>query len=123
MRPQNQFPHLNRFKEKFEVTDETIFAWNGEIFCDFELSPALYAHEFTHHKQQDIIGKEVWLENYLNDPKFRLEQELEAYKVQLKVIKDKNWKHKEMLLCAKSLSSKLYGGLLSEAEARKILCD
>lgn len=121
MKPQGEFPLLERFKEVFPVTPHTIFAYNHEIYCDYELPEHLIIHEQTHHKQQDRDGLDYWIDNYLKDPKYRAEQEIEAYKAQLESIKDRNHRTKVRIESARNLSSELYGNLLTFQEALTVL--
>lgn len=47
------------------------------------ITPDLEVHEGTHGRQQEEAGgPEIWWQKYLYDPKFRLEQEIEAYRNQ-----------------------------------------
>jgi hypothetical protein len=80
----------------------------------------LKVHERTHRKQQgdDPAG---WWKKYLADPKFRLDQEVEAYRNQYQFYKGRNHNLKEQVSflghIADDLSSEIYGGIISRAEA------
>jgi len=119
--PQSKFPLLDKYKEKFEITPRTIFAYDNEIYSDYDLPYHLIVHEETHHKQQNACGLDNWVEKYLNDPEFRLWQEVEAYKKQLSVIKDREARFHIKLECIKNLSSDLYGNIVTKDEAKKLL--
>jgi len=121
IKPQSEFPLLSRFKEVFPITTHTIFAYNHVIYCDYKLPDHLIVHEETHHRQQDRDGLDYWIDNYLKDPKYRLEQEIEAYKNQLQSIKDRNQRSKIRIESARNLSSELYGNLLTFQEALTVL--
>jgi len=112
------FPECEKFK--------AIFCYGEVIYNPFKanVTPDLVEHESTHSKQQ---GKtpELWWEEYLYNPTFRLEQETEAYRAQYKFVK-KNVKDREAVSwflneVSRSLSSILYGNLVSFAEARKLI--
>ena len=118
---QKEFPLLERYKEKFEITDTTIFAYDGNIYCDYELTNDLLIHEMTHLKQQEVIGLDGWVEKYLNDDDFRLRMEIDAYRKQIISLKDGNKKARCRIECAKALSSPLYGNIINYEEALQVL--
>lgn len=121
MKPQADFPKLEEFKKAFKITEKTIFAYDGVIYCNYDLTDDLIVHETTHHKQQERDGLDYWTEHYLNDPQYRLSQEIEAYKAQIQSIKDKNHQTKIKLQSAKTLASDLYGNLVTYQEALQLL--
>lgn len=85
-----------------------------------QLPPHLIKHEETHIAQQgdDPAG---WWEKYLADPKFRYQQELEAYRVQFRAAEYLNRGNRRVLLAqiAADLSSAMYGKIVTKAEALK----
>jgi len=121
IRQQSQFPHIERFKEVFDIDDKTIFAWDEVIYSNYNLPNHLIIHERTHHEQQRHYGLEYWLENYIKDPEFRLKMELQAYVHQIKFVSDRNEKTKLRMECARNLSSSLYANLISYEQAYKKL--
>lgn len=96
----------------------TCHCHNGNIFNE---RSDLFVHEWVHMEQQEKMGVGEWWKKFLDDPKFRLEQELEAYKLQWNYIKDiipdrnKRFPFKKNIV--NHLSGKMYGGLLSYANA------
>jgi hypothetical protein len=120
-KPQNEFPLIMEYKKVFKITDQTIFAYNDTIFCNYELPDYLLVHEQTHLEQQETLGLENWLNGYLKDPQFRLDMEIEAFTEQLKYIKDRNQRNKIRIESAKSLSSSLYGNIINYEDALKLL--
>ena len=76
-----------------------------------------------HLKQQQKIGADIWIEKYLKDPKFRLEQEIEAYKVQLINIKDRNKRFITKNILINILSGAQYGNMVSKEEVNKLLTE
>lgn len=44
------------------------------------------AHELVHLERQKLIGVDVWWDKYINDEKFRFNEELLAYKAQYKYV-------------------------------------
>lgn len=114
---QEEFPLIDEFKKHFPITERTIFAYDHVIYCNRDISPDLIVHEKRHFEQQDTIGLERWVYGYLNNDEFRLEMELDAYKTQIKSIKDRNHKFRVLQESARNLSSDLYGNLLTYEEA------
>lgn len=121
IRPQSKFPLLEEYRKHFKITPQTIFAYDNCIYCNYDLPYDLLIHEQTHLEQQKRDGLDYWVTNYLNDPKYRLAQELEAYTAQLQSIKDRNWRAKIRMESATNLSSDLYGDMLSFQEALNML--
>jgi hypothetical protein len=122
IKPQSEFPLMDLYQEYFkDITDKTVFAYNNTIYSNYPMSDDFIKHEETHLKQQDKIGLSNWVNQYLENKQFRLEQEIEAFKVQLNSIKDRNHKKEVLFESAKNLSGKLYGNLLTLNEAINIL--
>ena len=100
-----------------------VFAGDNEIHCAYpELLPDdVVAHEELHMKQHVQYGFKYWWEQYLEDPEFRLAQEIEAYQAQYQyMVEHYNSKHRKFLLkrIAHDLSGKLYGNLITFEEAK-----
>lgn len=82
-------------------------------------------HERVHLRQQGYTqaGAAAWWKQYLADPKFRYEQELEAYGAQYqflrKTVKDRNALTQKTHKLARLLSSEMYGSLATFDEALK----
>ena len=125
LRPQKEFPYLKQYQAKFEVNDETVFAYKGDIFSNHPIPPDIYVHEVCHLERQNKIGADEWEKKYLSDDKFRLDEELMAYRVQLRIVnkytKDKNKQNEARVNCARALCGKLYGEIIDYAEAFKRL--
>lgn len=121
VKPQKEFPLLDRYSQIFPITDKTIFAYNDIIYTDYNLPPDIIIHEKTHLLQQKRDGLEFWVENYLTNPKYRLKQEIEAYMEQIKSINHQKSKILLIKECIQHLTSGLYGDIVSEAEAKKLL--
>lgn len=119
---------------------EAIFAYKDRIYNPYhlEITPDREDHEQVHLKQQNNQPEE-WYRRYLSDSKFRLEQELEAYRKQYIFIKEhfekteaklkgENKRFKDYTASkaiewglnkmAEALSSRTYGNLLSFGEAK-----
>jgi hypothetical protein len=123
---QQKPPIYDKCVEHFGVDweDGVIFTYGDTIYCKYDLSENKIVHESTHIKQQDDDPDEWW-NKYFNDPEFRLQQELEAYKNESvwinKNIKDRNYKTLLITENARALSSKMYGNIISFSEAYRLL--
>lgn len=102
-----------------------ITAQRGKIYlCDQKnVRQDLIVHEEIHLKQQGD-NYDDWLKRYQTDKEFRIAQEVEAYRGQLKYI-EKIRGHADMLSAtvffAKFLSSDVYGNVITADEAIKKL--
>lgn len=120
-KPQSEFPLLERYKEVFGVTPNTIFAYDKVIYCDYELPEHLQIHERRHLIRQQKIGVDEWVDKYLTDTQFRLNEEVIAYKEQLESVKNRSARHRLRIQCANDLASPLYGNIVTLQEAIKLL--
>jgi len=116
----------NRAVEMFgaDFNRGTTFTVGNTIYCKGNISPDLLEHEKVHIKQQGSNWKEWW-EKYFTNEKFRLDQELEAYKTQYRWIKtnikDRNLQSKYLMFFSSCLSGKMYGNILSMTDAIKFI--
>lgn len=89
------------------------------------MSADLIAHEETHIRQQTEMGAEAWYKKYIEYPAFRLSQEIEAYKVQVKYLRDNTEnmtrpeRRKRIAFMAKILSGGNYGNMITYDHAFK----
>ena len=118
---QKEFKLLEQYSSIFDVTEKTIFAYDGNIYSNYQLVPHLLVHEMTHLKQQEKYGLEQWVYNFLASVEFRLKMEVEAYRKQLASIKDRNFRMKIRIASAKTLSSSLYGDIINYEKAYALL--
>ena len=121
LKRQWEFPLLEKYKEYFKIDENTIFAYDEDIYTNNPLPIDLLAHEIVHLAQQKEYGVKKWVDKYLKDKKFRLKQELEAYKEQLKYYKDRNDKNRARIVFAEQLSSSLYKLDITKQEAFNLL--
>lgn len=122
----NSFPpNIDKIRETFDLRGRPgiVFTFGGNIYnpSGLNMSEDLVAHEEVHIKQQLSMGPEIWWEKYLENPEFRLEQELEAYRVQNEVLKKQPRPVRRRVLAhiCNELSSKMYGNIISSEEAKK----
>lgn len=115
-------PNWEALVKKFGVTwDRTVVTYGDTAYCRRALSDDLIIHESVHVEQQRETSPEVWWEKYMEDPVFRCEQEMEAYRHQYLFLKDKikdrNALFKHLDRLARDLSSPMYGKVLSYQQA------
>lgn len=105
----------------------TVFTYGDKIHVHAGfLSEDLIVHEITHVAQQTKMGVKKWWDKYLEDPAFRLAEELMAYKNQYQwAVENLNRQGKRNLLrhVSKVLSSRLYGKIISETEAKRLISE
>jgi len=121
IKKQVEFPLIEKYKEFFDIDENTVFALGEDIYTNYDLTPDLLVHENTHLKQQAEIGVKEWVYDFLYIPAKRLEYELEAYRKQLESIKDRNHKTRVRFESAKNLSSSLYGNIIDYEDALDLL--
>lgn len=117
---------LSQFRVNVERTfwayGDTIYNPGGIV-----IRPDILAHEEQHGVQQAAHegGKDGWWKQYLSDPRFRLEQEADAYGVQYKWFckryKDRNERNRFLLMISAQLSGPLYQVAVSHIQARAMI--
>jgi hypothetical protein len=110
----------------------------GILFCyadaihnpdGITVTPALYAHEAVHSERQAGLfpnfGPEGWWNHYLANPQFRLAEELIAHRVEWRHFLGEGHGRKErrayLSQLASRLASPLYGGLVTTAQAKRMI--
>lgn len=121
IKSQKEFPLMLEYAKEFTITDKTIFALDETIFTNYPLTEDLLVHEIQHLKQQKKVGLSNWVYDFLHNPEKRKEYEIEAYRVQLASIKDREKRNKIRIESARNLSSDLYGNITTYDEAFKLL--
>lgn len=107
---------------------QPIFCWGDTIYNPHAIAidPTLMAHEGWHTRQQEAAGgPAAWWDRYLADAPFRLDQEAEAYGVQLGVFRQRERNRDRQFRCAldiaRTLASPMYGSPCSWQEALKLI--
>lgn len=122
---------LDAVKKKWGVEWESrvIFTY-GELITTYhgEMTEDFIPHEMTHVRQQAEYpgGKDAWWQRYLEDDKFRLEQELEAYRNQYQwllknPLVNKQERFENLKWYAVSLSGSMYGNIVSFFQAMSLI--
>ena len=101
-------------------------AWGDRIYsiAGDTPPPELMAHEYVHGQRQgaDITG---WWRRYIDDPVFRLKEEVQAHKAEFARAalgeKDRNRRARILNVTATRLAAPLYGGVISHMDALCLL--
>lgn len=127
MKVSHEKPEIyQRCHDKFGVEwdDGVIMTYGDTVHCKFLLSESKVIHEYTHVIQQKRIGVKEWWDAFIDDPKFRLSQEVEAYKAERHFlntfIKDRNKRFKMVHQLCLDLSSNMYGNICTYSEAMRL---
>lgn len=93
--------------------EKNVFTWGTRIYTKYALSEPLFSHEKTHCKQQQFsyFWGMVWWVWYVLDERFRLEQELEAYREQYRKFCEQYADREQRTRYARELSEALSGPL------------
>lgn len=125
----DQPPVWGTLQERYGVSwNTTVVAYGDTIHSARLPLPAdIEVHERVHLRQHGYTqaGAAEWWKRYLDDPKFRYEQELEAYRAQYqflrKTVKDRNALTQKTDKLARCLSGTMYGNLATYNEALKAI--
>jgi len=108
------FPAIARFK--------VIFAYGNVIYNPdmMDIPPHVWAHEEVHSARQgrDPVG---WWIRYIDDPAFRLEEELLAHAMELQVLTagaSRQIRRSSVKLLARKISAPIYGPMITSKAAR-----
>lgn len=123
--PTSEFPLLKRYTDKFAITlSEVAFPYDNKIYTDTTVTPEIVVHEKVHFEQQKEYGLDNWIEQYFENPQFRVNVEADAYSAQLKYMVDHAPREAKTFVAnvvagqmAKALSSPMYGNILTYKEA------
>lgn len=106
----------------------TIFAYGDTIYNPGggDVSPSLVCHERAHAlRQAETAGPEAWWAAYIEDPQFRLREEIIAHRAEWMHFNAsgaaRNARRVYLSQVAQRLASPLYGSLISAAKARQII--
>ncbi len=121
-------PNLEAIRDAgLRPNSNTIFTYGDVLYNPggWDIPGHLMKHEETHSERQKEMGVEAWWDKYLKEAKFRLDEEVLAYREQWKYFcerKKNRRKQVEFLVwIAHDLSGELYGNILSFDEAVKLI--
>jgi hypothetical protein len=118
-------PNIDELRKHFTPGSYTVFTYGDTLYNPHahDLPEHILRHEETHARQQ--LQPALWWERYVNEPSFRYEQELEAYRAQYAFIKtevhDRNKLYDIAYRLASELSGPMYGNIVSGAVALKAI--
>ena len=123
-------PNIEQIKKFFKIDhfqEGIAFAYGDTIYSIGKIEEDLIRHESVHIKQQKKIGgAEIWWKRYIEDPKFRLDQEVPAYRVQYhawRMANEKKYHKMALEQLAKHLSGPIYGHMIDYKNAYKIIAE
>ena len=120
-------PIFDEIDSRFRVRGKRIiYAWGDKIYnpMRIQIPNQLMAHEEVHGERQgnDIEG---WWRRYIDDDKFRLAEEIPAhqaeYQVMLHNAVNRAQRRRVLIVVAKRLASPIYGRMISEGNAKKLI--
>jgi hypothetical protein len=122
-------PNYEDIKAVLQIAgrDSIVFTYGDKLYnpSDAQIADHLMVHEETHRKQQSQITPQEWWRKYLADEKFRLDEELLAYRLQYRFMKTKgyprNYRRDVLNKIAKDLAGKMYGHIISRDEAKRLI--
>lgn len=126
----NSFPpNIQSIKSKFKIDGKpVVFTYGSTIFNPkgATIPDHIVHHEEVHERQQNKIdgGPEFWWKKYLDDPQFRLAQELDAYREQYRFVRQKYGRQQArqiLRIIAKDLSCEIYGNIISYTDALALI--
>lgn len=119
-------PNIDRIDAVLKVKGRKgiIFTYGRTIYNPHgsELTPYLMAHEEVHADQQGMFP-DNWWHRYLNDPAFRLDQELMAHGVEVRKYCEVNGRGQRrhyVSEAAKRISGIAYGRIITFADAHRM---
>lgn len=117
-------PNIDAIRAVLDISGvEPCFTYGDTIYnpYGFEIDLPLQAHEETHMHRQNEIGVDEWWRRYLDDPKFRADEEVKAYRVQYRKLRrltsDRDELKGFLRFVATQLSGSMYGGCVTYEEA------
>jgi len=120
-------PNIEEIREKFgELPHTAVFTYGDTIYNPSSgfIDTYLLTHEETHQVQQGDNPREWW-RKYLADNKFRLDQEVSAYKNQYHHFcrnkKDPFKADKFLEIISSHLASSMYGNIITQDEAKNLI--
>lgn len=124
-------PMFDEIDAKFKVRGmPVLFAWGDRIFVpsgSLVVEPHLMAHEEVHGGRQghDEPGIIAWWRQYLDDPAFRLDEEVLAHRAEYHCLLrnggGRQARRRHLAVTAARLAAPLYGRLISIVDAKKVL--
>lgn len=117
-------PNYAELNARFKIRGKTVFiSYADRIYSPMKVQPPpeIIAHEKVHGRRQLAIphGPAMWWKKWVDDPAFRLGEELLGHKAELAFFG--NPTNAQIDDVARRLSGPLYGNLISFRDARTLL--
>lgn len=124
-------PNYKQIARAFKIKDHqnVIFTYGNQLFVPagerIVIDKPLMKHEETHARQQRDMGVKEWWSKFLEDPAFRFQQELEAYRNQYRAMAGLPLADRLGYLdhISNDLSGEIYGNLMTFDEAKTAITD
>lgn len=115
-------PNIAAIDKVFNIRGKAVLYAYGDVIynpLNYDIPPAVVEHERVHGARQSVIGVEQWWEFYLDNPAFRLEEELLAHVCEYAHMLRGNRHARRAALkhVAFKLSSPLYGSMIRQKTA------
>lgn len=118
-------PNYGQIQTHFKPSHSMVFTYGDTCYVpnSAPLPEHLKVHEAIHAQQQ--TDPEAWWAKFCSDPKFQLEQELEAYRAQYHFVesytRNKRKLYTFLINLALDLSSHNYGNIVSRHQASLLI--
>jgi hypothetical protein len=127
-------PNIDLIDQKFKVKSNKniLYTYGDSIYtlCEDKIPVWLIEHETVHSQRQKEIGSpDHWWECYIEQPLFRLSEELLAHSIEYSVFRalhNRNESRLYLSQISKRLSSEIYGNIITAVKAKsyiKKLCN
>lgn len=106
-----------------------LFCWGDTVYNpeNAAMSYELGAHEAVHSERQGDTDETIraWWRNYIDDPKFRFDEELPAHRAEWRAFCERHRgveaRRRFLLAISLRLAGPLYGKLVSRVEAKRLI--
>ena len=117
-------PNIDEIRTFLDPTPEMFFTYGDTIYGPEKPPEDVVFHEEVHRLQQAKVGgPDAWWQKYRN-PDFRLQQEVEAYRAQLRWLYSRMvqpYRYSALVALARALRSPSYGFRVTESTALRLL--
>jgi hypothetical protein len=121
-------PNIKAIDKAFQVKDKpnVLYAYGTTIYnpSGVDIPEHLVVHELIHGERQlKLPSIDDWWDRYINEPQFRLQEEVIAHKGEwatfVKNYTDRNIRARHFHFMCQRLSGPIYGNMCMYTEARK----
>ena len=123
-------PNFDKIDKAFGIGSRkgVYYAYGDYIYSPHNdtIPDELRAHEHIHGVQQMRTPPEDWWDMYIENPAFRLAQEIPAHREELTFLcanGNRNQRRRALKTVVRRLSSTFYGKIITPGEAKRVLRD